>query len=84
MNNRLSRRQREHICKVKEMPCSLCDMPGPSAAHHIEQSLHYCVVALCWECHQGTRGWHGDKTLWRLRKATELTALNVTIERLTT
>ena len=39
------------------------------------------TVALCWECHQGKQGWHGDKTLWRIRKMDELAALNITLRR---
>ena len=82
MNNRLSPRQRAHLGAVKELPCSVCDAPGPSEAHHIEQGLQYTAVALCGDCHRGPSGWHGTKALWRVRKMDELKALNVTIERL--
>jgi len=79
MNNKLTAKQRAYIGQVKGLPCSVCDAPGPSEAHHIKQSLQYCVVALCQDCH---RNWHGTKELWRIRKMEELDALNVTIERL--
>lgn len=82
MNNKLTPKQRAHIARVKLLPCSVCDTPGPSDAHHIEQALQYCVVALCKSCHQGYNGWHGTKALWRIRKMNELDALNITIERL--
>jgi hypothetical protein len=83
MNNRLSNRERTHIARVKLLPCSVCDAPGPSDAHHIEQALSFAVVALCKECHQGpTMGWHGQKRAWSIRKMDELAALNRTIERL--
>lgn len=82
MNNRLSPREREHLSRVKALPCSLCDAPGPSDAHHIEQGQQYTAVALCRECHQGTNGWHGTKAYWRIKKWGELDALNVTLERL--
>ena len=83
MNNNLTAKQREHIGKVKSLPCSVCDAPAPSDAHHIEQALQYCVVALCKDCHQGsTMGWHGQKRMWKIKKMNELDALNVTIERL--
>lgn len=81
MNNRLTQREREHIGRVKELACSVCDAPGPSEAHHIRQRLQYAVVALCKDCHNS---WHGTKALWRVRKVDELDALAVTIERLTT
>ena len=83
MNNKLTARERDHIQRVKELPCSVCDAPGPSDAHHIEQRLQYTVVALCKECHQGPMmGWHGQKRAWAIRKIDELDALNITIERL--
>lgn len=82
MNNKLTARQRSHIGRVKELPCSVCDAPPPSDAHHIEQALQYCVIALCKACHQGPSGWHGTRALWRIRKMDELKALNVTLERL--
>lgn len=83
MNNRLTDRQRAHIARVKQLPCSVCDAPGPSDAHHIAQSLQFCVVALCKDCHQGSfMGWHGQRRSWAIHKMGELDALNVTIERL--
>lgn len=30
MLNRLNAREREHLAKVKALPCSVCDAPGPS------------------------------------------------------
>lgn len=83
MNNRLTARERAHIAKVKALPCSVCDAPGPSDAHHIEQALQFAVVALCKDCHQGPlMGWHGQRRAWAIRKMGELDALNVTIQRL--
>jgi RNase P subunit RPR2 len=83
MNNKLSARERVHIARVKELPCSVCDAPGPSDAHHIEQGLQFCVVALCKDCHQGSHnGIHGRRAMWRIKHMTEIDALNVTIGRL--
>jgi hypothetical protein len=83
MNNKLTAKERRHIQRVKELPCSVCDAPGPSDAHHIEQRLQYTCVALCKECHQGpVMGWHGQKRMWAIRKMDELDALNVTLQRL--
>ena len=68
---------------VKVLPCSVCDAPGPSDAHHIVQGLQYTCVALCPECHTGPRmGWHGQRFAWKIRKMEEIDALNVTIKRL--
>lgn len=82
MNGTYTKAERAHVGRVKELACSLCDEPGPSDAHHIEQGRHFCVVALCKDCHQGTLGWHGTRVLWKIRKMSEIDALNVTIGRL--
>ena len=83
MNNQLTKAEREHLRRVKELPCSVCDAHPPSDAHHIKQGLQYTVVALCKDCHQGAyNGWHGQKRLWLVKKMGELEALDVTIKRL--
>lgn len=75
--------EREHVGRVKELPCSVCDASGPSDAHHIEQDQSWTVVALCRECHQGSiLGWHGQRRAWIVRKLDELGALNITLSRL--
>jgi hypothetical protein len=79
---RITPAESAHMARVKELPCSVCDAPPPSAAHHINQGQHYTTVALCWQCHQGKDGWHGTKVLWRIRKMDELDALNITLARL--
>lgn len=83
MLNKLNSRERMHLARVKELACSVCDQPGPSEAHHIEQGQQFTVIALCVSCHRGPLlGWHGQKRAWAVRKLTELGALNVTIQRL--
>ena len=83
MQNKLNDREREHLRRVKELQCSVCDAPGPSDAHHVKQGLQYTCVALCKSCHQGSlMGWHGQKRAWAIHKMDELDALNVTIKRL--
>ncbi|WP_099604503.1 hypothetical protein [Stenotrophomonas maltophilia] len=75
--------ERAHLEAVKNLPCSVCDAPAPSDAHHINQGQHYTTVALCKDCHQGSvNGWHGQKVMWRIHKMDELSALNVTLQRL--
>ncbi len=84
MNNKLTPKEREWIQIVKSLPCSVCDAPGPSDAHHIKQHRQFTVVALCKDCHQGpVMGWHGQKRMWAIKKMDELDALNVTIQRAT-
>lgn len=84
MNSKnLTAADRAHIANVKALPCSVCDAPGPSDAHHINQGQHFTVVALCKDCHQGKRmGWHGERFAWKIAKMDELDALNVTLRRL--
>lgn len=83
MNNKLTNAERKHLGRVKELPCSVCDTPGPSEAHHIRQGDQYTAVALCPECHRGpSMGWHGGRIAWRVRKMDEMQALNITIKRL--
>lgn len=79
----MTQAERDHIARVKQLPCSVCDAPGPSDAHHIDQREHFTAVSLCKECHQGSLlGWHGQKRAWAIRKMDELAALGVTIRRL--
>lgn len=78
---RVTPAESEHMRRVKLTACAVCDAPPPNQAHHIEQGCHWTTVALCWHCHQGPQGWHGDKTLWRIRKLDEIKALNITLAR---
>lgn len=83
MNGHYTAREREHVGRVKELACSVCDAPGPSEAHHIEQGKHFTVVAVCPECHRSPiLGWHGQRRAWKVRKLDELAALNITLGRL--
>ncbi|TDB26838.1 hypothetical protein ATCM_03790 [Stenotrophomonas sp. ATCM1_4] len=75
--------ERAHLEAVKLLPCSICDAPPPSDAHHINQGQHFTTVALCKDCHQGSfNGWHGQKRMWLIKKMDELSGLNVTLRRL--
>ena len=77
--------ERDHIERVKELPCSVCDEHGPSDAHEIKQGQWFTSGALCKSCHQGSLlGLHGQRRAWTLRKMDELDALAVTIQRLMT
>ena len=83
MNNKPTATEREHLARVKELPCSVCDQPGPSEAHHVKQHRQYTCVALCESCHRGPlMGWHGQRRAWAVSKMDEIDALNVTIQRL--
>lgn len=73
----------DHMAAVKSLPCSVCDEPAPSAAHHVKQGNHFTTVALCQSCHQCPHnGIHGQRRMWLIKKMDEDDALNVTIRRL--
>ena len=79
----LTKDERVHLARVKSLPCSVCDAPGPSDAHHIKQGQHLTAVALCKDCHQGSlMGIHGQRRAWAIRKMDEIDALAVTVGRL--
>lgn len=83
MLNKLTQRERLHLARIKSLPCSVCDAPPPSEAHHVRQGLQHTAVALCYACHRGpVLGWHGQKRGWAVRKMDEIDALNTTIARL--
>jgi hypothetical protein len=72
-----------HIERVKRLPCSVCDEPGPSEDHEIKQGQWWTSVALCPSCHRGPiLGLHGQRRMWSIKKMDELDALAVTIQRL--
>ena len=83
MLNKLNTREREHLARVKELPCSVCDANGPSEAHHMKQHRQYTCIALCESCHRGAlMGLHGQRRAWAIHRMDEADALNVTIQRL--
>ena len=83
MNNKLTQDEKRHLQKIKEMPCGVCNAPGPSDAHHIKQGLQYLCIPLCKDCHQGSfNGIHGQARIWSVLKKDEMTVLNGIIERL--
>lgn len=55
--------------------------------HHIregqgmaQRASDFLAIPLCPECHQGQMGVHGDRTMLRIHKLTELDLLARTIE----
>lgn len=83
MNQNYTKSERSHIEAVKSLPCSVCDAPAPSAAHHPRQYTAYLCIALCVDCHQNPKlGIHGQKAAWKIRKMDEWDALAVTVRRL--
>lgn len=83
MNTKPTAKEREHLGRVKELPCSVCHASGPSEAHHVDQRLVYTCIALCPDCHRGSfNGWHGQRRRWKQEKMEEMDALNETLRML--
>ena len=75
--------ERRHVARIKEMNCVVCDAPGPSECHEIEQGQWFASMPLCSDCHRGSiNGLHGQKRMWAVHKMDELKALNETVKRL--
>lgn len=61
----------------------------PVQVHHIREGQgmsqradDWLTIPLCPGCHTGQHGVHGDKTMLRIRKRTELDLLAETLERI--
>ncbi len=78
-----------HLARIHELPCCLCGAM-PVEAHHIKDGrtfgkrdkLHFCTIPVCRSCHQGSKGLHGDGTMLRIAKKSELELLSETLEAL--
>lgn len=63
---------KEHLHRVKQLPCVICRKPGPSDAHHVicdrfgtNKVSDFDVIPLCKNCHQvGPNAIHENKRLW--------------------
>lgn len=77
--------EKRHMGRIAKLPCGTCS-EWPVEVHHITESgrriSHYMTIPLCPECHKGKLGVHGDKTMMRVMKTSELKLLAKTIEAL--
>jgi Zn finger protein HypA/HybF involved in hydrogenase expression len=83
-----SKKERIWMARVADLPCACCGQEGVQL-HHIregqgmaQRASNFLVVPLCPDCHTGQLGVHGDKTMMRIKKLTELDMLASTIEAL--
>jgi len=75
--------EKDHVGRLKEMPCAVCNESGPSECHEIRQGLWFTSIPLCSDCHRGSiNGWHGQKRMWNVKKMDELDALDDTIRQI--
>ena len=78
-----------HMERVAGLPCVLCGHTGVEV-HHVTEGktfgkrdrLAFCTIPVCPPCHKGERGIHGDKTMLRISKKSELEHLADTLRRL--
>ena len=83
----MTKSESDHIQRIKSLPCGVCFAPAPSDAHHLtdcgRRIGHFITIPLCKSCHQDSdNGIHGNKTMWRIMKKTELGVLNETIAKI--
>lgn len=85
-------RGRSYLGRIAGLPCALCarlgqQQSGRTYAHHIregqgmsQRANDFLAIPLCYDCHQGPCGIHGDRSLLRVAKCEELDLLADTIE----
>lgn len=80
---------KQHLSRIAQLPCACCGVTGVHV-HHIregqgmsQRASDFLTIPLCPDCHQGPQGVHGDRTLMRVYKLSELDMLANTIMRLT-
>lgn len=79
----MTKAEREHVGRIKEMPCGVCEAPGPSEAHELKQGQYFTSIPLCPDCHRGSfNGIHGQARIWAVKKLDEQEVLNETIRQL--
>ena len=87
--------EQSHMAKIASMPCILCEALGErqtskTDVHHLrdgegmsQRASHWLTIPLCHDtCHQGKAGRHGDQTLYRIAKVSDMDLLALTIEKL--
>ncbi len=75
----------EHLDIIRSLPCACCGASPPSSAHHprhgagmAQKASDWLAIPLCWECHQGQKGIHGDRSRAKLRDKDEIGMLGET------
>lgn len=86
--------ERAHLSRVLGMDCVLCarlglTQAGRTYAHHVrtgqgmaQRASDFLAIPLCYSCHQGDQGIHGDRSLLRVAKCEELDLLGDVIGRM--
>jgi len=84
----MTRLEKEHLDAVASLPCALCG-ESPVHVHHVregqgmsQRASNWLTIPLCPSCHQGAAGVHGDRSMLRVMKKSELDLLADTYEKL--
>lgn len=84
----MTKAEKEHLDAIACLPCALCG-ESPVQIHHVregqgmsQRASNWLTIPLCSLCHQGTAGVHGDRSMLRVMKKTELDLLADTYEKL--
>lgn len=82
----MATKNRGYLAWVAQQNCVLCGAVGVHC-HHIregqgmsQRASDYLAIPLCPECHQGQNGIHGDRSMLRIYKKSELDLLADTIK----
>jgi hypothetical protein len=89
----MSAASKRYMGRVAKIGCVLCAKlgagPTKASVHHLregqgkgERASDFLTIALCYDCHQGPNGFHGNRSLLRIAKVDELDLLALTIEAL--
>jgi 5-methylcytosine-specific restriction endonuclease McrA len=81
---------KEHLLRVKELPCCICGRHGPSDAHHVIHDRFatikpsdFAVIPLCKDCHQdGPDAIHKGKETWREKYGADYDYIPATMDAL--
>jgi hypothetical protein len=85
---KMTPQERDHVGRIKEMPCICCALlgraaDGPSEAHELKQGSWFTAIPLDYQCHRGPNGIISNKkTYLSLLHMDEIDLLNETLRRL--
>jgi hypothetical protein len=86
----MSAASKRHMGRVAELGCCTCGQ-SPVEVHHArtgeaagaaQRPSDWLTIPLCPDCHRGKMGVHGDRTMLRITKKTELQLVGETLEAL--
>lgn len=86
----MSAASKRHLGRVAMLPCCTCGAQ-PVEVHHArtgeaagaaQRPSDWLCIPLCPDCHRGKLGVHGDRTMLRITKKTELALVGETLEAL--